>query len=243
LRYLVQVSTNFRPYRKRDASRSLLVAELATASLGLLAGMGFIDVHDHGRLFSSQSPRPRKASGLRVVLSAERLNAAHSVPLEQRHTSDNGQRTVVLPSDPSSSLSDGATKPAAKLFRLEHCMHYPAKTGLGRAILGLNWLFPLFLIRGTRKHAASTKLPRFQESARGLIYLPKIVRPTETEAYLDIQVSCLSGRTPGKKPISGRAMHNHRRSRMCRNRRIWQWSSESLIQQKTKRIQWCYLST
>jgi hypothetical protein len=52
----------------------------------LLAGRGFIDVQDLGEFFSSQSPQPPKASGLRVVLIAGHLNATNSASQERLHT-------------------------------------------------------------------------------------------------------------------------------------------------------------
>src|SRR2546425_13361377 len=45
-----------------------------------------IDVQDHEEFFSSQSPQPRKASGLRVVLSAGHLNATNIASQERLHT-------------------------------------------------------------------------------------------------------------------------------------------------------------
>jgi hypothetical protein len=113
---------------KRHTPRSLLVTGSTTTYLGLLVGRGFIEVHDHGEFFSSQSPQPRKASGLGVVLSAGHLNAASSAPQERHRTQDRGQRRTLLPSGRSSSFGYGTTKPAANLFHLEHYAHRPSKT-------------------------------------------------------------------------------------------------------------------
>src|SRR6202035_3071357 len=54
---------------KWHTSRSLLGTRLTTVYLGLCVGSGFIGVQDHREFFSSQSPQPRKPSGLRVVRS------------------------------------------------------------------------------------------------------------------------------------------------------------------------------
>jgi hypothetical protein len=99
----LELAPTFALIGKRHTSRSLLVAELAIAYPGLLAGREFIDVHYHERIFSVPSPQLRKASGLRVVLNAEHLNAAHNAPQEWRRTSDKRRRTPVLASGPSSS--------------------------------------------------------------------------------------------------------------------------------------------
>jgi hypothetical protein len=88
----------------------------------------FIDVQNHEGFFSSQSPQLRKASGLRVVLSAGHLNAANSAPQELHRMSDRGQRTTLLPSGRSTSFRYDATKPGAKLFHLEHYAHQPSET-------------------------------------------------------------------------------------------------------------------
>ena len=70
----------------RHTSRLLLVTRLTTAYVGLLGGRGLMVARDHGNSYSSRSPRPRKASGLRVVLCAERPNAANRAPQEQHRT-------------------------------------------------------------------------------------------------------------------------------------------------------------
>jgi hypothetical protein len=64
----------------------LLVTALTAAYLGLLVSRRFIDVQVHGKFFSSQSPQPRIAFGLRVVLCAGHLNAANSAPQERHRT-------------------------------------------------------------------------------------------------------------------------------------------------------------
>jgi hypothetical protein len=52
-------------------------------------------------------PQRRKASGLRVVQSAEGLNAAHIAPRQQHHRWGTEQRISVVASGPSFSFENG----------------------------------------------------------------------------------------------------------------------------------------
>jgi len=72
-----------------------------------------MNVQDHREFFSSPSPQPRKASGLRLVLSAGHLHAANSDPWSETARRI-GDREQPFASDRLSSIGYGATKPAAK---------------------------------------------------------------------------------------------------------------------------------
>jgi len=65
--------------------RSRRVKQLTPAYLALLVGRKFIDVQNYGEFFSPQLPESRKTFGLCVVLSVERLIAAHNAS-RVRHT-------------------------------------------------------------------------------------------------------------------------------------------------------------
>jgi len=56
---------------------------------------GFISAYDKGEFILPRWPLPRQTSCLRVVLSAEHLNAAHNRPRRRHHMLDRGRRIPV----------------------------------------------------------------------------------------------------------------------------------------------------
>ena len=64
----------------------LMVTKLTVCISRIVGRKGFMGAHAHGNFYSPRSPQPQKASGLRVVRCAERLNAASRAPQEQHRT-------------------------------------------------------------------------------------------------------------------------------------------------------------
>jgi len=76
----------------------------------LLMKSGFINPYDRREISSSQSPQPRKASALRVVLWAGNLNAANRAPQHRHRRWDKGRMTTVPASGRSWAAGSGYDK-------------------------------------------------------------------------------------------------------------------------------------